>query len=71
MGRRVEDSLFPPGLAEKAQHRGRCIVGEGQSLCRRLVHDLQPGEFRGLEGVVQLDEEGVGVKSHLFSRKKL
>ena len=55
-GRRVEDSLFPPGLAEKAQHRGRCIVGEGQSLCRRLVHDLQPGEFRGLEGVVRITD---------------
>ena len=56
MGRRVEDSLFPPGLAEKAEHRGGCVVGEGQSLCRRLVHDLQPGEFRGLEGVVRITD---------------
>ena len=40
MGRRVVTSLFPPGLAEKAEHRGGCVVGEGQSLGRRLVHDL-------------------------------
>ena len=58
MGRRVR-TLFPPGLAEKAEHRGGCVVGEGQSLGRRLVHDLQTGEFCGLEGVVRITDGGL------------
>lgn len=56
MGRRKEDSLIPPGLAEKAEHRGGCIVGEGQSLGRRLVHDLQTSKFCSLKGIVRVTD---------------
>ena len=31
---------LPSGIS-RAEHRGGCVVGEGQSLGRRLVHDLQ------------------------------
>ena len=55
----MEDSLFPPGLAEKAEHRGRCAVGEGQSLGRRLVHNLQTSEFCSLEGIVRITDGGL------------